>query len=236
MLLPASTSVINPNASSIRRTFQKIFVTTFQFFTLPLELTKQECKHNQMELEKIRDDRASVLGEVAQLRVRLAVVASGRPQVTINIVGTQEYTSLLDTIIQVVQPGSTLMDSPDSSIASLSVLAQTLPTLDIQHIQLLQRRNLLRPSRLTRIWPRLLLLPALGLYIYTSRTAWVPAIVEMAKDVEDTVTGFVRGWLVEPLLGVLHTVRAGGKGEVLVTEEGVMADLEVRMDLSCPCQ
>lgn len=212
--------------------------TALQFFTLPLELTKQECKHNQKELEKIRDDRACVLGEIAQLRVRLAAVVTGSPQATISILGTQEYTSLVETIIQTMQVNSpstsTLIDSPNSSITSLGIFAQTLPTLDAEHIQLLQHRNLLRPSRLTRIWPRLLLFPALGLYIYTSRTSWVPAIVEMSRDVQETVTGFVRGWLVEPLLGVLHTVRAGGKGEVLVTEEGVMADLEVSILVPWP--
>ena len=54
-------------------------------------------------------------------------------------------------------------------------------------------------------------------------------LVDMACDAKETIHGFVRGRLVEPLLEVLKTVRAGGKGEVLVREEGVVADLEVRI-------
>jgi hypothetical protein len=52
----------------------------------------------------------------------------------------------------------------------------------------------------------------------------------MLKDARETVEGFVKGWLVEPLKEVLKTVRAGGaEGEVgvIVSKEGVIADLEV---------
>lgn len=49
----------------------------------------------------------------------------------------------------------------------------------------------------------------------------------MVRDARETVRGFVEGWLIEPLLGVVRTIRAGGKGEVLVRGEGVAADLEV---------
>jgi len=36
----------------------------------------------------------------------------------------------------------------------------------------------------------------------------------------------VGGWLTEPLVGVIRTVRTGGAGDVLVHEAGVTADVE----------
>jgi nuclear-control-of-ATPase protein 2 len=111
----------------------------------------------------------------------------------------------------------------------LTALAQTFPSLDVTHTQQLRTQRLLRPSSLTRLWPSLLFFPPLSLYIYTSRTSWIPALVDMACNAKETIHGFVRGWLIEPLVDVLKTVRTGGKGEVLVREEGVVADLEVRI-------
>ncbi|KAF8200338.1 hypothetical protein BJ912DRAFT_948776 [Pholiota molesta] len=41
----------------------------------------------------------------------------------------------------------------------------------------------------------------------------------MVRDARETVRVFVEGWLIEPLRGVIRTIRAGGKGEVLVHGE-----------------
>jgi len=54
----------------------------------------------------------------------------------------------------------------------------------------------------------------------------VLAIVQLATDAKDTIRGFVEGWLTEPLVGVIRTVRTGGAGDVLVHEAGVTADVE----------
>jgi len=200
-----------------------------RFATLPLELTKQECRYNRHTLEKIRNDRAEVLGALASLRAPLSDLV--RREITdANDLAKKQYTSFLDTLARKITPQThTASTLPLSSpLMVLTDLAQTLPSLDVTHTQQLRTQRLLRPSRLTRFWPSLLFFPPLSLYIYTSRTSWIPALVDMACDAKETIYGFVRGWLVEPLVGVLKTVRAGGKGEVLVREEGVVADSEVR--------
>jgi len=56
--------------------------------------------------------------------------------------------------------------------------------------------------------------------------SWVPAIVQLATDAKDTLRGFVEGWLIEPLVGVICTVRTGGTRDVLIHEAGVTADVE----------
>lgn len=201
-----------------------------RFATLPLELTKQECRYNRRTLEKIRDDRAEVLGALASLRTPLSDLV--RREITdTNDLAKKQYTSFLDTLARKITPRTNAACTlPLSSpLMVLTDLAQTFPSLDVTHTQQLRTQRLLRPSSLTRLWPSFLLFPPLSLYIYTSRTSWIPVLVDMACDAKETIHGFVRGRLVEPLLEVLKTVRAGGKGEVLVREEGVVADLEVRI-------
>ena len=201
-----------------------------RFATLPLELTRQECRYNRHALEKIRDDRAEVLGALASLRAPLSDLV--RRQITdADDLAKKQYTSFLDTLARKIPPQShSACTFPSSSpLMVLTDLAQTFPSLDVTHTEQLRTQRLLRPSSLTRRWPSLLFFPPLSLYIYTSRTSWIPALVDMACNAKETIHAFVRDWLVEPLVGVLKTVRTGGKGEVLVREEGVVADLEVRI-------
>ncbi|KDR79488.1 hypothetical protein GALMADRAFT_243589 [Galerina marginata CBS 339.88] len=241
VLLPSSTSSslsqleISTSSSSTTRRFISTITRTLRrlmesaslalrCLNLPLDLTKQECRYNRKALEQIRDERAEVLGQLAQLRTPLAGLIKSTSSMGTNSLAQREYTSLLDTLIRVVFPTS--ISSSTSPIAPLEILSQTLPSISQAHTQTLRQHNLLRPSALTRLWPRLLIFPPLALYIYTSRTSWIPALIDMANDARETVHRFVQGWLVEPLLGVLHTVRDGGKGMVLVRDEGVKADLE----------
>jgi len=196
---------------------------------LPLELTKQECRYNCRGLEKIRDDRAEVLGVLASLRAPLVDLV--RRDITSNAssLAKKQYTSFLDTLSRKISTQKNAGYTPVSSspLTLLANLAQVLPSLELAHTQQLRTQRLLRPSTMTRLWPWLLAFPSFSLYIYTSRTLWIPALIDMVRDAKETVHGFVQGWLVEPLMGVLKTVRTGGKGDVLVREEGVIADLEV---------
>ncbi|KAH9483454.1 Nuclear control of ATPase protein 2 [Psilocybe cubensis] len=249
VLLPASSSTyaldheVSESTNAVyvrlRKSFHRMVHTltwTFRFFILPLEITRQECRYNQKALERIRDERARVLGELAQLRIPLASLVHSSAGIRVDSLATRKYTTFLDTLARVVSysasPSS--LHASTSAIFPLTTLLQTMPTLNMNHTLYLNDQNLLRPSMLTRIWPRLMVFPAVALYIYSSREAWIPALINMLKDADETVRGFVQGWLVEPLLGVLHTVRVGGKGDVLVSKEGVAADLESleRMTLS----
>ncbi|KAF4609591.1 hypothetical protein D9613_012272 [Agrocybe pediades] len=229
-----SPTIMDRVSSTVQRALESAALVA-RFLDLPLELIAQECRYNRRALEKIRDERAETLGHIAQLRAPLEGLIHSPSGFSLRSQNTPDYTAIINALLRVISPSPSLLGpSGDSVVVSLSSLAQSLPLATSKHNQLLESRNLLRPSLLTRIWPRLLVFPPLALYIYTSRTSWVPALVDMAKDAQETVRGFVQGWLVEPLLGVLHTVRVGGKGEVLVREEAIIADLESlqRMTLS----
>lgn len=84
-----------------------------------------------------------------------------------------------------------------------------------------------RPSRLTRLWIPMLLLPPL--VKYGSRTArenqdWIRAQIQNAGE---TVRGWVVGWVVQPLEGVVQTLKGGGEG-LGVAPDSVKSDQAVR--------
>jgi nuclear-control-of-ATPase protein 2 len=195
----------------------------FRFANLPFELTRQECKYKRKTLERLRDERAEVIGGLAQLRTPLSNLVREGLKPTM----TMQYTSILDSLSHTIVPTSAVSTTSPSPFVPLTALSQMLPSVAANHNQLLQTQNLLRPALWTRLWPSVLILPPASLYVYTTRTSWIPALFDMVRDARETVRGFVEGWLIEPLLGVIRTIRAGGKGEVLVRGEGVAADLEV---------
>ena len=222
---------LSPTTTSRIQKLREFVYSAYKFMTLPLELARQECRYNRKALERIRDERAKCLGELVDQRPWISQLIHG----TSKIAPPLRFTRLFDTINQVLSPE---WETPDGEppFAAIAQLTNNLPAAAASHAQLLRSQNLLRPSALTRIWPSLLILPPLSLYIYTNRTAWTSAIVDMAHDAKETCLGFLKGWLIEPLIDVLNTVRAGGRGEMLVHESGVVADLEVRSVCFCEVQ
>lgn len=207
------------------------------YVTLPTFLAQQECRYNRKELEKIRDERADALGRLAQLRGPLAALI-GTPSPNNSHQEPFSFLGFLELLNSVVTPETVTSTALDDTFGAIQYLSQiSLPSLGPTHVDYLKSQHLLRPSRITLLWPKLLFLPPLALYALRFGYASRVTLFDMLKDARDTVEGFVKGWLVEPLKEVLKTVRAGGaEGEagVIVSKEGVIADLESleRMTLS----
>ena len=199
------------------------------FVTLPTFLAQQECRYNRKELEKIRDERADALGKLAQLRGPLAALI-GTPNSNHNQQGAFSFLDFLELLNSIITPETVSSTALDDTFGAIHYLSQiSLPSLGPIHVDYLKSRQLLRPSRITLLWPKLLFLPPLTLYALRFGYASRVTLLDMLKDARETVEGFVKGWLVEPLKEVLKTVRAGAEGEagVIVSREGVIADLEV---------
>jgi nuclear-control-of-ATPase protein 2 len=47
----------------------------------------------------------------------------------------------------------------------------------------------------------------------------------MANDAVETLAGFFKDWLLEPVKEIIKTIRAGGEEGVIVTKQGVTAYL-----------
>lgn len=210
--------------------------TLSTFVTLPYQLTKHECHIKRKELQKIRDERAEVLGTLTSMRDQLAsaLKTDGLPMAQVNGAGVDDkLASFVDTLLrsatgQLLSPPSTPSPSHRHLLVNIETLANmTLQSHIADHQSHLEVNRLNRPSRLTLLWPRLLILPPLSLYL--ARTAYNSrdTLVEMANDAGETIHNFFRDWLLQPIKDVINTIRAGGEDGVIVRKEGVAADMAV---------
>jgi len=112
--------------------------------------------------------------------------------------------------------------------------SKVLPMHSSLHKERIRSYSLLRPSRLVRIWPRLLVVPPLTLYAIQRISASQDTLLSLAKDAWETLKGFWRGRLVEPIADIIKTVRTGGEGSIIVQKGSIDADLQSleRMALS----
>ncbi|KAG6891642.1 hypothetical protein C0992_012691, partial [Termitomyces sp. T32_za158] len=193
---------------------------------LPIELTRQECAYKRKELEKIRDQRAESLGCLAHMRNELAL----------TIQEPQRIHACTRTLISIVKDEPDTNGKPYSEpiVELLALSTAVFTTQKVAHQKFLESKELRRPSRLTLMWPRLLLLPPLCIYALRSAYASRASLTELARDAKATAEGFVKGWLLDPLKDVIKTVRAGSQDGVIIQKEGIAADLASleRMTLS----
>jgi nuclear-control-of-ATPase protein 2 len=221
----------NPNNGEVSNFLDRVSSCTKSFFSLtnlPIELGRQECISKRRELEKIRDQRAEALGRLVQMRTTLAVIVKEQSW------NSPAFVRILACIVQggTPPPSAVAPDSGetlDNILLEINQLSMIIFASQRESYQgLLDAQELRRPSHLTLLWPKILVVPPICIYAirsaYTSRTT----LAEVATDAKETIRGFVKGWLIEPLKEVLKTVRTGGENGVIVRKEGVAADFEVR--------
>ncbi|THH20087.1 hypothetical protein EW146_g1208 [Bondarzewia mesenterica] len=224
---PPSSADVTFAFKTIHTCLSSFIDTFFTFFGLPFELTRQECFLKCKELERIRDERAQVLGELASRRDRLASVLL----LTSSSEAEDNKITFLRDLDSVVSGKPIDIDVlAQGSLPILSALhttsRQILPEHKIQHGVHLRSHALLRPSRMTLLWPRLVLLPPLTLLLIREVYASKESLVNTVWDIWDTAKGFWRGWLIEPSKDIIKTVRASGEEGVIVQKESVDADLQ----------
>lgn len=113
-------------------------------------------------------------------------------------------------------------------VEALSTFANiTLPSHISFHASDIRSRDLLRPSQFILLWPQIVFVPPLTLYLLRSAYTSRAMLLDIAKDAWETARGFWEQWLLEPLKGVLQTVRTGGDDSVIITKESVKSDLDV---------
>ncbi|KAF8271927.1 ATP synthase regulation protein NCA2-domain-containing protein [Lactarius quietus] len=227
-----STSPSNIIASAsqvLRHTFSLVTQYLVHLVTLPVQLANHEIQAKRLELERIRNERAEALGELTSKRDDL----SRALREDLN-----ERTAFLQVISQVLVGQDADMTQSGLDVSLLDALATTSFKVVPMHMSLhrenIHAQSLLRPSRFVRIWPRLLVLPPLILYTVQRVSASQDTLLSLANDAWETLKGFWRGWMVEPLTEIAKTVRTGGEGGIIVQEGSIGADLQSleRMALS----
>jgi nuclear-control-of-ATPase protein 2 len=239
-LYPPPPAISGSAQLSKKITYQASYYSTLiaNGITYPLSLTRQECRSNRLDLESIRNERAEILGQLSRMRHSLTSIlndpSSEYSGITHFLPKIQRFVEHLDQ--QAAVDVDTIYPSPIQALAHLSL--ETIPELKNSHSQMLKSNGLMRPRTLVLMWPKIVLIPPLLLYVCKSLYASRASLQEVAKDAAQTVEGFLRGWLLEPLRDVLKTVRTGSADDgvgVLVRKEGVLADLDVSSILLRPC-
>jgi nuclear-control-of-ATPase protein 2 len=191
----------------------------------PIHLAREECHLRRKELEKIRDERAEVLGKLLELRPLLTNALEADYNVSISGASTQNRALVVFlSNFALVTSGDA---SQDVALPLIEQLVDAFKDHRIMHDAYLEAHDLRRPSQFTLLWPRIFLLPPLTLYcakyVYASRAT----LAEVAHDILNTVHNFFKGWLFDPVMDVIATIRAGGEDGVIVRREAVAADFDV---------
>ena len=214
----------DPYTNAITTMVSKYMYLVASFITLPMELARQECEYKRKELERLRDKHAETLGHLAFLRGPLIANVNSQPNNFLSVAELLERTVTGDEAIPTKPQDVAVGVSALPYIARLSTFVLSSRNL---HEEQLTRLNLRRTSAFVQMWPKLLLLPPLCIYALRYAYASRANIAQVVEDTRETVLGFVRGYLIEPLKDVLCTVRAGGESGVIIRPEAVAADLDV---------
>ena len=206
--------------SAIRATTHRLWA----YATYPFDLVQGECLYKRKELERIRNDRATKLGELSSLRAVLSVALENPSDQGLS--GLAHVCWSMQNILDGPSAPNTMDPVPES----INVLASTvLPSHMAGHRLYLAVHGLRRPSRLTLLWPKIVFLPPFVLYLVRSAYVSRASLAQLASDTVDTIKDFWEDWLIAPLKDVVKTVRAGTDDGVIVARESVKADLDVSL-------
>ncbi|KAG8910942.1 Nuclear control of ATPase protein 2 [Tulasnella sp. 408] len=108
------------------------------------------------------------------------------------------------------------------------LLSATLPTYGSLHDQAMD--PLRRPGRFTQLWPKLVLYPPLAYFTFKLLFNSTAEFFETMKEAKETVIGFWNGWVVEPIVGILNTVRGSpDDSPMVVSKEGLHSDMDANV-------
>ncbi len=192
--------------------------------TSTLDLARQECQQRRIELEKLRDEKAQMLGEVSELKILLDTSSADK-----DVEEGEQFTFFLWKLRDVLAtkgPPTALEASQDMVSVSESTLTRV--HLNVEEYSS-QFSSLSRPGRLTLLWPKVVFYPVAGLYLLRFTYASRDKLWQSLSDAHETIRGFWYGWVLTPLKDVINTVRTGGdsdEGLRIVTKDGLRADME----------
>lgn len=202
----------------------------------PLSLTVHEAHKKRQLLAERRAQLAQKLGDLALTALDVTSSSAAAQTGSAEDVGEQCYilmsklrSTLLDHDTEPNEPADDSLQQSLLQVLSSPILSSS-QTIRTERAPI----GLSPPSRLSIIWPSLILYPALLLLSIriTSRNRKV--LSEALFNAKETAKGFFRYWVVQPLSELLDTIRVGDAqsgtdgdgGGSIVTKEGRRADLE----------
>ncbi|KAG9090607.1 Nuclear control of ATPase protein 2, partial [Ceratobasidium sp. 370] len=205
------------------------------YLQTPVQLVRGECTKNRLALEHMRDRYAEKLSKlhaigtqvmsnspVGAIATGVATPDGGRPSQVALMASLQHMISILDP-----ETASSLTPSPTRGVfaTSRALLGQTLPAQQARHQTAFS--VLKRPSWLILSWPRLIFGPPLLLLAARAAYNSRESLWQSVLDARETARSFWRSYVIEPIIGILNTVRTGGdEGMRVISKEGMKSDLD----------
>ncbi|BGP45863.1 Nuclear control of ATPase protein 2 [Rhodotorula kratochvilovae] len=124
-----------------------------------------------------------------------------------------------------LEASSSAPSTPADLAHALSfLLRRTLPSHTHLHAQ--TAGALAPPAALTRAWPFVLSLPLAAALVGRALYARRDALAQYAREAAEAARGFVLDWVVEPVRGIVDTLRGGEAGVALLGRESLRSDLD----------
>lgn len=192
----------------------------------PLRLTRHEAKHKRKQLRRRRDDLAAKIGGLA-----LALDRGSSP----NGQGSEDPEKCLEDVAKLHSTVHSLHAASHAKVdleqQIRSLLQDTLPHHEVQAVLRTTLSaspvGLGPPSTTARLWPTFVMVPTavfIGYRVFANRRE---AILESLRNAKETVRGFVIGWVYEPTMRLLDTVRHGeADGAMIISRESLNSDLQ----------
>lgn len=201
----------------------------------PIYLARHEARCKRRGLTHERDLLAEKLGRLAleqeeQAENTIAVQQDMLQDLKQKIAHVAQALSVETPDEREISSVKVQVDSPPTAQALSSslrvLLTETLERTHSRTALILSPTHFGQPSRLTQRWPSLLAYPCALLLIsrYISNN-W-NGLAAKAQEAKETLRGLLIGWVWEPCVQLLETVRHGGDdAAVIVSRESLNSDL-----------
>ncbi|PWN45396.1 NCA2-domain-containing protein [Ceraceosorus guamensis] len=174
------------------------------------KLTTGPPSRQGIENETARGIQEAISQQVALLQ---SVLARGGVDDRVDVVANQPASSA-DLSSSVGTLRKLLTDSIPSSSREISILLSPSPA------------GLGSPSFLARAWPTLVLTPLISMITLRAVLRNWDAVKAQVQDAKETLRGFVVGWVWNPVMGLLDTLREGDKRAMIMTAESLNSDVQ----------
>lgn len=191
-----------------------------------LRLTTQEARLNRKALQAVHLDMVGRIGRLVNCMKRLEDQIEEPAESELALVGLvdqmMELTSPLDP-----QTGERLAGPKSEGL--LDQLRHLLSTQLTNHDEDLRLvvSPFLPPGFLSRNWPWLVSLPMFSYAVTALASRYSSKILAGLRDAQETLKGFISGWVVRPIEDILQTLKAGQKGTLaIMTKDSLPSELD----------
>ena len=194
----------------------------------PVRLTRHEARQKRKDLIRRREELAETIGQLATILQNQHQALSQQTSL-----GMETLLSNATQVTQQVEAALGRASSEDRnplrqlrSVLTTS-LAQHEPGKIFQTTLSASPVGLGPPSTIARLWPTFVFVPAVSLLALRTFSKNKDALKEAIANGKATIRGFFIGWVYEPAMKLLETVRQGEEASgLLVSKASLQTDLD----------